>query len=604
VESLTGLALAPALQPWVVGVILILMVVALVKNLAPPDVVLLGSAVLMGLLGIVSPEAVFSGFSNTGMLTVAALFVVAAGLRETGALDNLGRRFLGSAKTERSVFIRLALSTPIMSAFLNNTPIVAMFIPVITSWCKANSVSASRLLLPLSYLTILGGTCTLIGTSTNLLVSGLIQQEGMQPMGLFELSWVGVPYALVGTLYLLFIGRRLLPERRDLLERLGDSRREYLVNMEVKPGCRLAGQRVDEAGLRHLPGLFLIEVTRDNEVITPVEPNQRLELGDILTFTGVVATIVDLERIPGLEPVADINYETAAAARRSRLLHEAVVSNTSPLIGKNIRDAEFRAMYNAAVLAVHRGGERLKGRVGDIRMRSGDTLLLQAGPHFQRAYRNNPDFYLVSPVEDSRPLRDDKAVISVGLLALLVLLMATNVVPIVMAAFLIAGLMMITRCISANAARQSLDWQTLITIAASFGVSEGLKNSGLVSIMADNVVAFSAGWGAIAVLAAIYLMTSMFTEIVTNNAAAAIMFPFAVAMAESLGVDARPFIMAITFAASASFVTPIGYQTNLMVYGPGGYQFRDFVRVGLPLNIILLILATILIPFVWPFVPR
>lgn len=596
-------ALSDSAQMWVTALLLVGMIILLARNSAPPDFVLLGTAVIMGGLGIISAEQIFIGFSNTGMLTVAALFIVAAALRETGALDAVGRRFLGSATSERSVLVRLAMSTPLMSGFLNNTPIVAMFIPIISSWCKAHRVSASRLLLPLSYLTILGGTCTLIGTSTNLLVSGLMTQEGMRPMGLFEMSWVGVPYAVVGILYIIFIGPRLLPHRRDLMEQLGASRREYLVNMRVQPGARLAGQRIDEAGLRHLPGLFVTELTRGQEIITPVGPQQVLAEGDVLTFTGVANTIVDLERIPGLEPVSDENYETEAARRRERMLHEAVVSNTSPLIGKNIRDAQFRTLYNAAVLAVHRGGERLKGRVGDIQLQSGDTLLLQAGPNFERAHRNHSDFFLVSPIEDSRPLREDKGLLSIGLLALLIFLMASNRVPIVIAAFLVAGLMIITRCISANVARKSIDWQTLITIAASFGVSEGLKDSGLVAAVATFVVGNASLFGAVAVLAAVYVMTSFFTEMVTNNAAAAIMFPFSVAVAESLGVDPRPFVFAVAFAASASFVTPLGYQTNLMVYGPGGYAFRDFVRVGLPLNLVLLLIATCLIPVVWPFHP-
>jgi len=589
--------------------VLILIFVGLVTNRSP-DALLLGSVVLVTTVGIISPEEALIGFSNAGMLTVGALYVVAAALRETGALDVAGSWILGSAKSERAVLVRMAGSVTAMSAFLNNTPIVAMFIPVISSWCKKHQITPSRLLLPLSYLCILGGTCTLIGTSTNLVVNGLMQEtsqsspelsQALHPMKFFELGYVGLPYAIVGILYLFFIGQRLLPRRKDLIERFTDSAREYLVNLIIQADSRLVGKTIQKAGLRHLPGLFLIEIEREEQLISPVPPDYVLKANDILTFTGVVSTIVDLEKTAGLVPIADKGYETRAAKRRGRLLCEAVVSENCLNIGKTIRDADFRALYNAAVVAVHRGGERLAGKVGDVILRPGDTLLLQADVHFIRAHRNNPHFLLISGVDDSRPLRHDKAVWSLILLIVLVLFMVSGVISIVVAAFLVAGLMVLMRCISVADARQSIDWQTLLTIAAAFGLGKALVNSGLVSSLAEYLVNFAGDWGPYAVLVCVYLMTSLFTEVVTNNAAAALIFPFAVAIAVKTGVSPRPFVMAVAFAASASLMTPLGYQTNLMVYGPGGYRFTDFVRVGLPLNILLLICATILIPRVWPF---
>ena len=582
---------------------------ALIKNYAP-DSVLLGGTVTLALAGVVSPGEAFAGFSNEGMLTVAALFVVAAALRETGALDTIGSLVLGRARTERGAMARLAVSVTGMSAFLNNTPIVAMFIPILTRWCAKHDISPSRVLLPLSYLTILGGTCTVIGTSTNLVVNGLLSQAmasdpnhpaELVPFRLFEVSWVGVPYAIIGTFYLLFIGYRLIPVRKDFLEQLSQSAREYLVDLRVEPACGYVGKSLEEAGLRRLRGLFVVEIQRGEQIISPVAPDQRLEAGDVLTFTGEVNTIVDLERVPGLVPIADAGYEAQALRQRGRMLCEAVVSATSPVIGKTIRDSNFRAVYNAAVIAVHRGGERLQGRVGDIVLRAGDTLLLQAGPHFAAAHRNDPDFYLVSGIEDYRPLRHDKAWVSIALLVILVTLMAMPGVSILVVAFVIAGLMILTRCIPVSAARQSLDWQTLITIGASFGLGKALENSGLVHLVARSVVEHMGDWGPIALLAGIYLLTSLVTEVITNNAAAVLMFPFAVAIANEAGVSPRPFVLAIMFAASASFMTPIGYQTNLMVYGPGGYHFTDFFRVGMPLNLTLWISATVLIPFMFPF---
>ncbi|MCC6490858.1 MAG: SLC13 family permease [Candidatus Hydrogenedentes bacterium] len=581
---------------------------ALIRNYAP-DSVLLAGTVTLALVGVITPSEAFAGFSNEGMLTVAALFVVAAGLRETGALDTIGSFVLGTARTERGVMVRLAGSVTGMSAFLNNTPIVAMFIPILTRWCAKHDTSPSRVLLPLSYLTILGGTCTLIGTSTNLVVNGMLTQAQagnpshpveLTPFGLFEVTWVGLPYAIIGALYLLTVGYRLIPVRKDFLEQMSQTAREYLVDLRVEPGCSYIGKSLEEAGLRRLRGLFVVEIQRGEQIISPVGPDQRLAAGDVLTFTGEVSTIVDLERVPGLVPIADEGYESQALRQRGRMLCEAVVSATSPVIAKTIRDSNFRAVYNAAVIAVHRGGERLQGRVGDIVLRAGDTLLLQAGPHFAAAHRNDPDFYLVSGIEDYRPVRHDKAGVSIALLAILVALMATQVLSIVVAAFVVAGLMILTRCIPVSAARQSLDWQTLITIGASFGLGKALENSGLVHFVARHVVDEMGSWGPIAMLAGIYLLTSIVTEIITNNAAAVLMFPFAVAIANEASVSPRPFVLAVMFAASASFMTPIGYQTNLMVYGPGGYRFTDFFRVGMPLNLILWVSAMILIPFFFP----
>lgn len=600
-------------EAWYVLVVLGLVFYGLVRELAPADVLLLGGVVAIGLSGILTPAEIFSGFSNEGLLTVAALFTVAAALRETGALNTLGAWVLGRAKTELGALLRMSGAVTTASAFLNNTPVVAMLLPVVDSWCRKNRVAPSRLMLPLSYLSILGGTCTLIGTSTNLVVNGMLERavaapdvtpelaRALQPMGLFEVTAVGIPYALAGILYLFLVGRRLLPDRKDLIEHFGETSREYIVNLRVMPGCRLIGQRVEQAGLRHLPGQFLIEIARGDEVITPVEPDQKLEADDILTFAGVVDTIIDLERIPGLVPVVDEHYEEHSSKRRGSMLCEAVISNTSPLVGKSIRDADFRATYNAAVVAVHRNGERLKGRLGDIVLRNGDTLLLQTGSHFRRAHRNNPDFYLISAVGDTRPVRRDKALISMLLLGVLIVLMATEVVDIVLAAFLVAGLMVISRCISASDARQSVDWQTLISIGAAFGLGKALEQSGVVAAVSHSVVGFTSAFGPYAAFLALYIITVIITELVSNNAAAVFMFPFAVSIATQLDANPRTFVVGVMFAASAGFMMPIGYQTHLMVYGPGGYRFADFVRVGFLLDLVLIAVAATLIPMVWPF---
>jgi di/tricarboxylate transporter len=594
---------------WFVLAVTALVVIGLARNLAA-DALLWGAVIVCGLAGILTLPQMFVGFTNTGMLTIAALFVVAAGVRETGALDMAGRVFLGKVRTVRGVMGRLGLAVPLLSAFLNNTPIVAMFIPMLSRWCAKHRLSPSRLLIPLSYMSILGGMTTLIGTSTNLVVQGMMADatasnpalsESLRPMGLFEIGAVGLPCAVLGVGYLMLFSRFLLPERMDMLEKIGLSPREYLVEMKVTPECRLVGQHVEEAGLRDLHGLFLAEIIRDGEFIAPVQPDDVIASGDILTFTGVIRTIVELEKIPGLIPIADPDYEHELALQREKLLSEAVVSPTSPLIGQSIRDSNFRDHYNAAVVAVHRGGARLARRVGDIVLQAGDTLLLQTGHHFAEVHRNNRDFFLVSRVSGSKPPRHDRAVVSLVLLGVLVALLATQVIPTVLAAFLVAGAMIVAGCISVAEARASLELQTLFAIAGAIALGQALLSSGAVQFIAHTAVSTLGSWGPYAVLAGIAVLTMLFTEVVTNTAAAALMFPLGVATALDLGVDPRPFVMVVALIASASFLTPIGYQTNLMVYGPGGYRFTDFARVGLPLSLLVLVVATLLAPVVWPF---
>ena len=465
-------------EAWFTIGVVALVFFALVRGLGPADMVLWGGTIMVTLAGIVKPEEVFAGFANPGLLTVAALFVISGGLRETGALDRIGGHLLGDVRTERRALFRIAPQVATLSAFLNNTAVVAMLMSVLSDWCRRNRISPSRLLMPLSFLAVLGGMCTLIGTSTNLVINGLMIEAGMKPLGMFELAWVGVPAVVIGVVYLLSAGWRLLPDRKDILERIGESAREYLVEMRIEPQCALVNQRVEEAGLRRLPGLFLIEIARDGRIIAPVEPDEILMAGDRLTFAGVVRTIVDLERISGLVPAADENENSSFAERHSRRYSEAVISGTSPLIGKNIREANFRALYNAAVIAVHRGGQRLTGRIGDIVMSAGDTLLLQAGPHFVTANRNNPDFYLVSRIDEVRPVRHERSVLAIGLLGVFILLLVFGQrlgVSTAVAAFFVAGAMVVTRCISAADARRAANLDVLLTIAAAFGLGKALE---------------------------------------------------------------------------------------------------------------------------------
>ncbi|QDS97972.1 SLC13 family permease [Adhaeretor mobilis] len=601
------------------------------KRRSPVDVLFLGGLVLVTLTGVLSPEEALKGFASKAVIMIGALFATSAGLRNTGALDWLGSGLLDNVKTERGALRRLAAAVLPSSAFVLNTPLVAMLAPVVVDWCRRRSVSPSRLLIPLSYLSILGGVCTLIGTSTTLVINGELAglgladypewaQERIGELRFFEMTSVGLPLALIGAGYILFIAPRLLPDRSDLVERFGERRREYLVEMTVLANCPLIGKSVQEAGLRNLPGLFLIEIDRTEETITPVTPRDRILADDRLVFTGVVNTIADLERIPGLVPAADEGFESKPADRVHRQLTEVVLSRTSPIIGMTVREGDFRKRYNAAVVAVHRNGERLTNKIGTIRLEPGDTLLLQTRTEFVDDHRNSRDFYLVSRVDGTTARRHDRAVLAMLLfLGLILWLTVSSLFPETIpfgnftqrnihaiAAVAIVLAMVLTRCMTTSEARSSIDLQVLLTIGAAIGLGKALHHSGAAAWLADRVVGGVEGagvplaWQPYLLLAIIYVVSQLFTETITNVAVASIMISVAIKVAIAANCDPRPFIIAVTMAASLSFATPIGYQTNLMVMGPGGYQPRDYLKVGLPLALLTSISALLLISWLWP----
>ena len=642
------------LHPWIaIAVTLAVFITVQLSKRIPVDLLFLLGLVVVTLTGVLEPKQAISGFASHAVLTISALLVVAAGLRSTGVLDWIGQQLLGSANTTNVALIRLSAPIIAASAFILNTALVAMMMPVIIDWCRQRNLSPSKLLIPLSYLTILGGVCTLIGTSTTLVVNDTLQdsQESLQleidqqekeyqasldngppqasiakleelnqlkaffkqikPMGLFEITRVGLPCALIGALYLVFFGHRLLPDKRDIMDQLGDQRREYLVEMLVQPECRLIGQSVEEAGLRNLHGLFLIEIDRDGQIITPVTPRDTINAGDRLVFTGVVSTIVDLEKIPGLVPAADISYEFHPKSRQQRFLTEVVLSRSCPLIGNSIRKANFRQYYNAAVVAVHRNGVRLTNKIGSIILEPGDTLLLQTRANFIAQHRNSRDFFLVSSVEGAEPRRHDRAWLSGLMMGVLILWLCVGAMlssggsdlswanPAI-AALTIAGLMVLLQCLKPGDARSAIDLQVIVTIAAALGLGNALTESGAAEMIAGSLVSI-VGNNPYPLLIVIYLLALVFTETITNTAVAALLLPIAIAVAKESGIDPRPFIMAITLAASLSFLTPIGYQTNLMVMGPGGYSPRDYLKAGAPLAVIVAITALVLIPRIWPF---
>ncbi len=578
-----------------------LMLAALVLELYSPDFIVFSALGVLLVAGVVTPKEAFTGFSNSGMLTVAILFIVAYAAQTSGLLEFFADRVMGRSGGGRRSMLRMIAPVLGMSAFLNNTPIVAMFTPTIRDWALRHKVSPSKFLIPLSYASIFGGICTLIGTSTNLVVNGLLLQSAHRPIRMFELAWVGVPCAIAGILFLLLFGYRLLPGRRDLSEDFQEGGREYLLEMKVQAGSSLVGKSVEGAGLRQLDQLFLAEIRRGSEILAPVKPSDRLEAGDHLYFTGNADGVVRLQNFPGLVPSHEREFCSNLRRSGKGRIIEAVVSRSSPMLGKTIKEGNFRARYDAAVLAVHRHGERVALNPGQLVLRPGDTLLILAGDDFFKRWNQARDFYMISRITDMPTVNRRKSAISLFALTGMVVLAATGTMDILNAAVLAAMVLIGTRCMTIVEARRSIELNVLVVIAASLGISRALEKTGAAGFLAKQVVDGVHSWGPIGLLAVVYLLTSFLTEVITNNAAAALVFPIAMAAAAKAGVDPMPFAIAVAVAASASFATPIGYQTNLMVYGPGGYRFTDFLKVGIPLNLIFMAVAVVVIPVVWKF---
>ncbi|WFB35328.1 SLC13 family permease [Kiritimatiellota bacterium B12222] len=572
---------------------------ALIFSRLSSDVVFMGGLGVLILSGVLKVSDALSGFSSPAVMTVGLLYIVVAGVQDTGGLQWVTHHVLGRPKGYRQAQIRLTAPVALLSAFLNNTPVVALFIPTVIAWSRRIKIQPSKLLIPLSYASIFGGLCTLIGTSTNLVVNGLLQSRyGVEAgLSMFEISKIGLPCALLGLLYLL-IFHRWLPSRRGFAEVI-ENPREYTLEMRVPANTSLVGQTIEEAGLRHLQGVFVAELLRGEQILSAVSPKEVLQAEDRLLFVGNVASIREVYAQKGLAPATEQIFKLEGP-RHQRCLVEAVVSNTCPLVGQSIREGRFRQHYNAVVIAVARNGSRVAGRIGDIVLRAGDTLLVESHAGFLSRQKDSRDFYLISSVADSTPPRTEKAPWAFGILGLMVVLVAGGWLSMLKASILAALLMLITGCCNPAKARRRIEWHVLITIAAALGFGLALEQSGAAVAIAEAILSLAGDRPGLCLLL-VYVLTSVSTEMMTNNAAAAVVFPIAMNAAERLDVSPLPFVICIMVAASASFMTPIGYQTNLMVYGPGGYRFSDFARIGFPLALLFCGVCVYFIPMIWPF---
>ena len=579
---------------WIALAVVLASVAVLVADRFPPVLVLAGAVGALLFAGVIESDVALSGLSSPAPATIAALYVLAGAVTATGTFSRLIDRLLDRGGSVTA----LVSSTAAVSSVVPNTPLVAMFAPRIVRWSQLNGVSASRYLLPLSFASVLGGVVTLIGTSTNLVVSDLLAQSGEEPLGVLEITVVGLPVAVVGVAVLATIGVRLLPERTAVAPDVGQRGREFQLAARVVADGPLVGRTVAESGLRNLDGAFLALIERtgaDDGAATALaaSPQTRLEPGDVCCFVGDVSRMIDLHDIDGLSMVEG-DHVTEAQGPGTRVF-EAVIAPVSDLVGASLKSVGFRALYGGAVMAIHRADGELGGQLGMVTLRAGDVLLVLADDSFGPRWRGHADFSLVAALDEPPPARRDRSLLVVLATIGLVVAAVSGVLDLFQAAVAAAIVVVVGRAVSVSEAWRSINLNVVATMAVAISLGSAVSVSGLAAEIAA-VVERSERLGDVGLVVVVMLATIVLTELLTNTAAAALMVPVVLSIAGDVGVDPRMLTVAVLIGASCSFLSPVGYQTNLIVYGLGGYRFTDFTRVGAPLTMSTLLVSALIIP--------
>ncbi len=584
----------------IVSIVLLFIIISLYKELIGPAFTFLIGVIALGIFGILTPSEILAGFGNEQVVVIILLLLIGDIINKTAILEILFDKLFKNAKSYKSFLSKMMLLTGSFSAFLNNTPIVTLMMPYVLNWSKKNNFNPSKLLIPLSYITILGGCITLIGTSTNLIVNGLIAEQniivGMKPLKLFDFSTVGIPMFIIGFIYLYLFSNKLLPERKNIIDEINSSSREYFVEVYVEDNSKVIGKTIEEANLRNLDGLFLIEIVRNSHIISAVSPNEIIEKNDLMIFAGETEKIADMVNSNNGLKLSEVGM---FAKKSHTKIIEIVVSYNSSLINKTVKEASFRGRYNAAILAVHRNGERVPGKIGNVKLKAGDLLLLIVGTDFEKRIINEHDFYLVSKIKDIHRMENYKiATIIIGVF-LAVVLSSLGFISLFMALIILIIIFLAMNIASPKDLPKSIDYNLAIIIVLSLALGTAIIKSGFAELISDVFVNFAKPYGIIAILSMIFLVSTVLTSFISNAAVAAIIFPIAITIASDLNIDPTPFALLVAFGAGTSFSTPIGYQTNLIVYGPGGYKYKDYFVIGAPLTILYLLVTVFVLA--WQF---
>ncbi|MCD4695009.1 MAG: SLC13 family permease [Bacteroidales bacterium] len=582
----------------VISIVLFFIIASLYLEIVGPAFTFLIGVVILGAFGILTPGEILSGLANEQIVVIILLLLIGDIIRKTDFIDSVFDKIFRNTTTYKGFITKMIFVVAGFSAFLNNTPLVAIMMPYVHRWSRRNQINASKLLIPLSYAAILGGCATLIGTSTNLIVNGMVTDEqiipGLKPLELFDFAVVGLPMILIGSVYLILFSNKLLPVREDVMDDFSKKSREYLIEAQIRKNSKIIGKTIGDAGLRNLTGLYIVEISRGDQRLSAVSPTVILQEGDVLVFAGDTNTIAEMVNSGMGLALTQVGMFSKKA--RTAVV-EVVVSHNSTLISKTVRQSGFRGKYDAAILAVHRNGERVSGKIGTVKFKPGDVLLLLAGDDFTKRSVDTNDFYLITRVREFRKLEWYKNLTLFGGIALAILLSVFGVVSLFMG---LLGLLIIVHLLKISSPKdipKSIDYNLGLIIVLSLALGTAMIKTGMADMIANFIISVFKPFGPYGLLIGIFLITNLLASYITNKAAAAIIFPISVSAAINLGLPTIPFILIVAFAAAANFITPIGYQTNLMVYGPGGYSFKDYFKIGLPLTIIYMFVSVTILYF-------
>ncbi len=583
-----------------VFIVIAFILISLYFELLGPAFTFVLGIMFLAVFGVLTPTEVLSGFANEQIAVVLLLLLISELIRKTGVVEVIFDRIFRNARTYKGFLSRMSILIAFFSAFLNNTPLVAVMMPYVNSWCRKSNISPSKFLMPLSFAAILGGCATLIGTSTNLIVNGLVVDQTvldrqLEPLGIFDFTIIGFPMIILGVLYLILFSDKILPSKAYPLSEYASKSREYTVEARVKEKSHLIGKTIEEGNLYNLPGFYLVEIVREKSRIRVITSDLVLEKDDILVFAGDTAHIASLiESNSGL-----VMQEVGMLRKKKRTeVIEIIVSQNSTLINKSVGEINFRSKYGAAIIAVHRNGEKISGKLSDVELKAGDVLLLFAGEDFFSRTGDTGDFYFMSKVRDFVKFETYKLVILVGGLLVAILLSALKIVTLFNGLMVVVLAAIVVQIANAKEIPKMVDYNLAIIIALSLALGIAMDKTGAADLIANTLINAFIPLGTFGILFGIYLITAVLAAYITTKAAVAIIFPIALTTANNLGLaDPTPFILLVAFASAANFMTPIGFQTNLMVFGPGGYSFKDFFRAGLPLTILYMVVCVLILGF-------